>query len=85
MSVFNEIRTTLSGKSLVSVQVLLKVNYCLKYSCAHSTVKFVYFLPELSFIIDLFIGLSLEVNVSYKKCIVVISFFLLKSVNFTLF
>lgn len=67
MSVFNEIRTTLSGKSLVSVQVLLKVNYCLKYSCAHSTVKFVCFLPGLSLIIDLFIGLSLEVTVSYKR------------------
>lgn len=38
MSVFNEIRRVLSGKSPVSVQVLLKVNYCLKYSYACSTV-----------------------------------------------
>lgn len=34
MSVFNEIRLALSGKSQVSVQVLLKVNYCFKYSYA---------------------------------------------------
>ena len=38
MSVFNEIRHALSGKSQVSVQVLFKVNYCLNYSYAFSTV-----------------------------------------------
>lgn len=31
MSVFNKIRCTLSGKSQVSGQVQLKVNYCLNY------------------------------------------------------
>lgn len=38
MNVFNEIRRALSGKSPVNVQVLLKVNYCFKYSSAFSTV-----------------------------------------------
>lgn len=34
MSVFDEISRALSGKSPVGAQVVLKVNYCLKYSCA---------------------------------------------------
>lgn len=34
MSVFDKISRALSGKSPVGAQVVLKVNYCLKYSCA---------------------------------------------------
>lgn len=62
---FNEIRRALSGKSLVSVQVLLKVNYCLKYSYACSTVQIAYLLPQLSLInifIYSFVKCTIEVN-----------------------
>lgn len=50
-SVFNKIRCAMSGRSQVSVKVLLKVNYCLKYSYTVTTGQMVYLLRDIFLII----------------------------------
>lgn len=64
---FNEIRRALSGKSPVSVQVLLKVNYYLKYSYACVNCAFAAcVISHYCFILLLSIH-SLEMNANKKR------------------